>query len=222
MKLPQSLSHLVDQTRSLGPGRVARFAPGWLLRREYTVLVRNLLASLPNLPPGGSSVLREIRESDIAEIERMGSMTAREARRRWKEGHEGFLWWVDNQPAHYYWVTRRAVWLPYVARTFRPQPGDVCVLDVFTRPEFRGRGIDTRSSVDYLHRAHAAGLQRLIALVAPWNAPALHVAERRMGAVPVGSIGVRNFLVTRRHFATGLVRLEGSDGFHVLPGVPGP
>jgi hypothetical protein len=142
-------------------------------------------------------------------------LTAGEMQRRWAQGFEGFFWRVDGRPAHYYWITRHAAWLPYVARTFHPQPGDVLILDVYTYPEFRRPGIDTASSIEYLHRARAAGLRRLIALVATWNAPALHVAQERMGSLPVGSLRVIDLVLVRRHLATGLVRLEGDEGFSV-------
>jgi hypothetical protein len=65
-------------------------------------------------------------EADLAALERMGpALKTREARQRWAQGHEGLVWWVDGRPAHYYWITRQAAWLPYVARAtglVRPEP----------------------------------------------------------------------------------------------------
>lgn len=146
------------------------------------------------------------------------ALTRATIHRRLSEGQEGYLWSLDGTPAHSYWITREPVHLPYLGRTFRPAPGDVFVVDAFTRTDLRGRGLDRLSGLDYLHRVRAAGLRRSVALVAWWNAPAHRVSMDRMGYAAVGSIGFDHLLVTRRHFATGLVRLDAGRGFSLLPG----
>lgn len=90
-------------------------------------------------------------------------------------------------------------------------------MSVFTAPRFRRRGIDTLSSIDFLHVARARGLTRLVSLVARWNDPARRVAADRMGSTPVGSVGYWNLGVRRVYFATGGVRLDNQDGVRVEP-----
>lgn len=216
-----ALRRLVDHARTLGPVRTGRVAARWLVRRTFTAYVRDLGGSLPDVPPAGAMVLRAITEADFAAIERLDpALTAAEIRRRWAEGQEGHVWWLEGTPAHSYWITRQPVQLPYLGRTFRPVPGDVFVVDAFTRADLRGRGLDRLSGLDYLHRERAAGLRRSVALVATWNAPAHRVSRDRMGYEPVGSIGFHRALLVRRYFATGLVRLETDRGFSVLPVLP--
>ena len=196
-------------------------APRWLLRRTFTAYVRDLSAPLPDVPSAGPLVRRVIGEADIPALERMDPALARATiHRRLAEGQEGYLWWLDGTAAHSYWIAREPVHLPYLARTFRPAPGDVFVVDAFTRADLRGKGLDRLSGLDYLHRMRTAGLRRSVALIAWWNAPAHRVSRDRMGYVAVGSIGFDHLLVARRYFATGLVRLDADRGFSLLP-LPG-
>ena len=216
-----ALHRLVDHAHTLGPARVGRIASRWLFRRTFTAYVRDLSTPLPAVPPAGPLARAAIREADSATLERMDpALTLAEIRRRQAEGQEGYAWWLDGAPAHSYWITRESVRLLYLGRTFRPAPGDVFVVDAFTRADLRGRGIDRLSGLDYLHRVRAEGLRRSVALIASWNAPAHRVSRDRMGYTPVGSIGFRHALVARRYFATGLVRLDADRGFAIASETP--
>jgi hypothetical protein len=200
---------------------MGRVATRWFFHRTFAAYVRDLDASLPDVPSAGSMVRTAIAEADFAVIERLDpALTPAEISRRWAEGQEGHVWWLEGTPAHSYWITRKPVRLPYLGRTFRPAPGDVFVVDAFTRADLRGRGLDRLSGLDYLHRERAAGLRRSVALVASWNAPAHRVSRDRMGYTLAGSIGFHRALLARRYFATGLVRLDADRGFSILPVKP--
>jgi hypothetical protein len=210
-----------DRGRTFGLFRMGRVAPRWLVHRVFTTYVRDLTAPLPDLPSPTSWVRTAIRKAHVPELEQMDpAMTLPSVRRRWSEGQEGCLWSLDGSPAHYDWVARGPLHLPYLHLTFRPIPGDVFVVDAFTRADLRRRGVDAVSGVDHLRRMKTAGLRRSVCVVAWWNIPAHRVSQRRMGYGAVGTIGVRHRVVTRRHFATGLVRLDDRRGFTVLPAAP--
>jgi hypothetical protein len=135
------------------------------------------------------------------------------------EGQECWVAWIDGQPAHWRWETSRTTYLPYLGRALCPQPGDVCVVDVYTAPRFRGLGLHTEGTFLALERAKARGLTRLVGLVAWWNAPARRVMEVKTARTVVGSVGYWSLGAARRYFASGRVWLE-SDRIVVSPGCP--
>jgi hypothetical protein len=65
-----------------------------------------------------------IEEAHFGVLERLDpALTPAEIRRRWAEGQEGHVWWLEGTPVHSYWSTRRPALLPYLGRTFQPAPG---------------------------------------------------------------------------------------------------
>ena len=68
-------------------------------------------------------------------------------------------------------------------------PGDYLIAEAFTAPAFRRRGLHTAASLRCLQEARALGCVRLVGCIAPWNAPSLMVARRRMGRHVVGVAG---------------------------------
>ena len=188
-------------------------AAGWLVRREYLVMVRYVG---PAGPPARASDARWTRvEAQAEELVRGGTFPGTRAgiRRQLEEGQECWVAWMDGEPAHWRWESSRPAWLPYLGLSLRPQLGDLCVVDVYTRPRFRGRGLHTAGTLLALERARASKLTRLIGLVAPWNRSARHVMEVKTRRTMVGSVGFWN-LGARRYFSRGQVCLE-PKGFTV-------
>jgi hypothetical protein len=109
------------------------------------------------------------------------------------------------------WESRAPTYLPYLGCRLRPRSTDLLVVDEFTHPAARGRGLSTLGSLRSLHAARDAGCRRSVALVAWWNGPALRVTRDQMGRHLVGTVGCWNLGLARRYFVTGDLRLE-SDG----------
>jgi GNAT superfamily N-acetyltransferase len=212
------IRRFLDVARTLSVGRAVRLAPAWLLTRRYLVFVWDLRQAPAEMPaPDGVSctVLTAAEESALGEIDPL--MSPGEIRRRGVEGQECVVWWVGGTPAYYRWQSTETVFVPHIQKPLHPCAGDVIVLDVFTSPRFRGRGIGEFASRQALVRAQAMGLKRALWLVAWWNAPALHIANHPDHRRYMGTVGYLNLGLFHRHFATGYVRLA-PDGVHVDPG----
>lgn len=212
------IRRFLDVARTLGVGQAIRLAPAWLLTRRYLVFVWDLRRAPPEaIAPDGASC----RILVPAEWPALGGtdplMSPGEIRRRVAEGQECVAAWVDGILAYYRWQSIQAVFVPHIRTTLHPCAGDVIVLDVFTSPRFRGRGIGEFASRQALARARAMGLRRALWLVAWWNAPALHIAKHPEYRRCVGTVGYVNLGPFRRYFATGHVRLA-PDGVRVDPG----
>jgi GNAT superfamily N-acetyltransferase len=211
------IRRFLDVAGTLGVGRAVRLAPSWLLTRRYLVFVWDLGQPPAERPaPCGVSwtLLTAAEEPILGEIDPL--MSLGEIRRRVAEGQECIVGRVDGTPAYYRWQSTRAVFEPHIRKTLHPCAGDLIVLDVFTGPRFRGRGVGEFVSRGALARAQAMGLTRALWLVAWWNAPALSIAKHPDHRRCLGTVGYVNLGLFRRHFATGHVHLA-PDGVHVDP-----
>lgn len=212
------IRRFLDVARTLGVGPAVCLAPVWLLTRRYLVFVWDLRQAPPEMPaPDGASctLLTAAEEPGLSEID--PRMSPGEIRRRLAEGQECVVGWVDGTLAYYRWQSTEAVYVPHIRKTLHPCAGDVIVLDVFTSPRFRGRGIGEFASRQALARSRAMGLRRALWLVAWWNVPALHIARHPDHRRCMGTVGYVNLGPFRRHFATGQVHVA-PDGVRVDPG----
>jgi len=212
------IRRFLDVARTVGVGRALRLAPVWLLTRRYLVFVWELRQAPPEMPaPDGVSwrILTPAEWPELGGID--PPMSPEEIRRRVAEGQECVAAWVDGVLAYYRWQSTEAVFVPHIRKTLHPCADDIIVVDVFTSPRFRGRGIGEFASRQALARAWAMGRRRAMWLVAWWNVPALHIAHHPEYRRCMGTVGYVNLGPFRRHFATGHVRLA-PDGVRVDPG----
>ncbi len=212
---------LLDANRTLGIRRLLWVAPQWLLRQEYLLLVKDLRSPLPEVPVPESLRWTPLTEAELDHILAMNrALSETEIRRRWKEGQECLLCWSDESLVHYRWDATASTYLPYLGKTLRLLPGDTHATDVFTHPLFRGRGIQTASSVLALHRAKELGFSRFITMPAWWNAPSLRVNLEKTGRRVVGTVGCWNLGVRSYHFTTGDVWFDQSGSICLPPAAP--
>ena len=194
---------------------VLRIAPRWLICRRYLGIVADLheLALEPPQPP-------EIRVTSLAaaSVPAVGAldraMTREEVARRLEEGQHCTLGWWGHELAHYRWDSTSPVYLPYLGRVLRPEPGDQVVVGLYTAPAFRGRGIAGAVMMDAGGRARAAGVSRLVWLAAWWNTRSLALGEQLAPRVE-GTVGYWALGPCRRYFASGQIRLEPDGSFRI-------
>jgi GNAT superfamily N-acetyltransferase len=153
---------------------------------------------------------------ELATLESLDpAMTSAEVARRQAEGQECLVAWHGSDLAYFRWQTARSPHLPYLGCTLELGAGGFAVLDVFTSPAFRGRGIASFVGTVALVDAHDRGLRRAIWLVAWWNAPAFRIAREATHRRLAGAIGYRGVGRWRRYFATGDVVLGPGRGFRI-------
>jgi GNAT superfamily N-acetyltransferase len=200
---------LLDVGRTIGFVRLAWTVPRWLVRREFLVTVKDLSGPLP--PPA--------RDSDVAwrrlapaEIPRLlaqsPTLTDTEVWRRLREGQECWVGWAGDIPAHWRWETSTEAYFPYIRRRVRPLDGDRWIVDVYTHPSWRRRGLYAAATVAAMHRAREQGHRRLIGLIAAWNTPARRVAERELQRSVIGTVGHWAIGYWRPPLMSGWVRLD--------------
>ena len=212
------LYRLLDANRTLGLRRLLWVAPQWLVRQEYLVLVKDLRLPLPGIPANESLRWTDFTEAQIDRVVAINpALSETEIRRRLREGQECLLCWMGESLVHYRWDATASPYLPYLGKTLRYLQGDIFATDIFTHPAFRGRGIQTVSSIMALHRARDSGLSRFITMPAWWNGPSLRVNLQKTGRSVAGTVGFWNAGLWRYYFTTGAVRLGNSTSVHVRP-----
>ncbi len=204
------LAHrILDARRTIGVVRLARTAPGWLVRREFLVTVKDLTGPLPPIAPASDVVWRRLTVGEIPRLlAESPTLAAAEVRRRLHEGQECWVGWAGDIPAHWRWETSAEAHLPYLHRVVRPLDGDLWIVDVYTHPSRRRRGLYAAATVAAMHRARERGHRRLIGLIAAWNDSARRVAERELRRAVVGTVGYWTIGPWRPPLVRGRVRLD--------------
>jgi GNAT superfamily N-acetyltransferase len=216
------LPRLLDLAGTVGWPRALSIAARWLLLREYVVLSGELRPPLPETGPVLSLRWTDFSPADIPRLHRLNpALSVGEIRRRLQENQTCLIGWVDGSPVHYRWDTRRLTYLPYLRRRLRPRPGDTFLVEGFTAPAFRDRGLASTAVRIVLARAAAAGCTRFLTLVAAWNAPSLRTCQKA-GLQPVGTVGCRVLGPCRRYFATGQVHFDQDGTIHLASAATGP
>jgi len=206
----------VEVIRLVGLRRVLATEPRWMMQRKFLAFARDLTTPLPPVPLD-PVIRRTLGPGDVAALRDLDpTLSADEIRRRWRDGQHAEGGWEGDRLVYVRWEARGPAYLRYLGCWLRPLPTDLLVVDEFTHPRTRGRGISTVASFRSLHRARDAGCRRSLALVAWWNRSALRVTRDHMGRRLVGTVGYWNLGVTRRYFATGELRLD-RDGVSVSP-----
>jgi GNAT superfamily N-acetyltransferase len=212
------LTHRVlDVRRTIGVGRMAWTAPRWLVRREFLVTVKDLSGPLPRPTRGADIAWRKLAAPDmprlLAESPTLGEA---EVWRRLREGQECWVGWAGDLPAHWRWETSVETYFPYLHRVVRPLEGDRWIVDVYTHPSRRRRGLYTAATVAAMHRAREQGHRRIVGLIAAWNTPARRVAEQELGRSVIGTVGYWAIGPWRPPLVRGRVRVD-DQGRVVVP-----
>jgi len=219
-KIRRFYYRLLDANRTLGIKRLLWVAPQWLLRQAYLVYVKDLRLPLPEVPAHESLRWTGFTETQIDRVLAINpALSEAEIRRRLREGQECLLAWIGESLVHYRWDATASPYLPFLGKTFRLLQEDILAPDIFTHPAFRGRGIQTASSIMALHRARDLGLSRFITMPAWWNVPSLRVNLQKTGRSVAGTVGFWNAGLCRYYFATGDVCLDKNGSIWIRPPV---
>jgi GNAT superfamily N-acetyltransferase len=210
------LFRLRDTARLLGWRRVVWLSPWWAVRRRYVVLARDLRQPLPEAPARDDVRWSVLTEADIDALRTINpTFGETDIRRRWREGQECLLGWMDGVLAYARWDATGSTYLAYLDRTLELPPGDVLSATAFTDPRFRGRGLHAFFHLLALRRARERGSRRSLSVVAWWNTPALRVSRDYAGRQALGTIGYWGFGSFKHYFATGAVTLDAGSSFHL-------
>lgn len=76
------------------------------------------------------------------------------------------------------WAATGPTWLAYFGCKFIPSPSEAYLFDAYTDPAFRGHGIATALSAEWMHRLRAEGCAWAIRLTLPENRAALRAHEK--------------------------------------------
>jgi GNAT superfamily N-acetyltransferase len=222
------LFRLQEARRVLGDVEQAAVLARWLIRREYLVTAKDLREGLPTAPPVDGVRWRPLDDADIPlVVATRPTLGEAEVRHRLAEAQQCWVGWVGTRPVHWRWEADADVFLPYLGRRLRPNPGERWVVDVYTDPAYRGRGLYTASTALALQRAREHGRGHLLGIVASWNRPARHVMQVKVGRKVIGAVGYWQTGPWRRYFASGAVRFApdgaiGVDGGSPSLSRPGP
>jgi GNAT superfamily N-acetyltransferase len=113
------------------------------------------------------------------------------------------------------WHTTKPAYLSYLGKTFWPLEGDVFVVDSFTHPAFRRRGIQNCSINRTAREARESGLSRRLSMVPWWNTASLRATSKN-ACTMAGRVGYWNTGLRRFYFASGDVQLNRA-GVSVCP-----
>lgn len=207
---------LTEASGALGLGRALLVGPRWLVRREFLVLTRDLRLPLPGLRRDNPMRWTVLTVREIPCVVAMNPLlTDKEIRRRWAEGQECSLGWLDGTLVYYRWQGVGAVHLPYLGKTLRLARGDCFVSEVFTHPGFRRQGVFWSGVLWHLHRTRERGFTRTVSTPAWWNAQSIR-AQQKAGFAIAGRVGYWNLGVWRKYFADGYACLEETGEISIL------
>src|SRR5581483_4941228 len=113
----------------------------------YLMFFEKDLTDLTVKPPKNLDIrltLLERREAGMLAFSRPGiSDVVRRATERFEKGDQCFVAIAsNNQIAHSRWVSTNDTYIPELEMSTRPRDKQAYMYDGYSRPEFRGRGID--------------------------------------------------------------------------------
>ncbi len=166
----------VSQGLGLAMATLTQTITRWFFfRGDCFLLARSLEGAMPTAHPIDGLTLKEIQSGDLGLFTGMKNPSDL----LWYEsllakGRSCIAARLDDELAAYGWFTSQVE--PAVERTYVPlAPGDVFIFDLFTRPEFRRRGIQSAVLGRILALGREKGYTRALSLVRVNNAPSLNL-----------------------------------------------
>lgn len=192
---------VVYNLRAGGPRQLAVRAlgrAGRVFSRSYDAIVYRLDdLDVPEPVPGEGAELRELDWPGLLDGEYFKAVHFPDLiRRRFDDGERCVGVFFEGRLGHVSWMTRGRLQIdrgiPVV-----PVVGGVGIYDMFTLPDFRGRGAQTHALQALCRMARGDGADRAVALVREGNAPSRHVF-RKCGFAEIGDLRYRRRLWIER------------------------
>jgi GNAT superfamily N-acetyltransferase len=159
-----------------------------------------LPAQAVDAPPLPDAETRFLGEADLRAYATLHGASA-VASRRFARGERCFGIWLDGKLVSTRWLARGTVRLEYIDRETVLAPTDVYYHDVYTAPEYRGRGLSRVAAVVVSELLAAEGARRIVGVLEPENRAALG-ANKMAGYRTVGKIGYVKVGRWRRDFGS--------------------
>ena len=169
----------VRVTHGLRPAiaRWLRTVIGWFFFRGEYFLVVVPLELITRLEPRMALTIRLMETDDLSRFAELKNKTPAELlwyRTLLERGRSCVIALCDDQLAAYGWFTTQVE--PAVERTYVPlSSGDMFIFDLFTRPEFRRRGVQSALMGWMLEWGQTGGLTRALSLIRTDNLPSLNL-----------------------------------------------
>lgn len=215
-----SLALFADFRRALGTRRALLALPGWLVRREFSVMVSEVSvepAAPAAEPPAAALEWAPFTAADVPHLVALNpALDAAEVRGWLAAGHDCVLARLDGEPVHFRTYVTGRVDLPYLGRALALDDGDVLLGQAYTAPALRRRGLLAVAAAWSERHVRSRGHRRKVALIARWNEAPRRAAERA-GMVEIGRVGVLRLGPWRRWFARGRVRFDAAGDLRLPP-----
>ena len=184
--------------RDAGPRNLWFRTLGELGYRRQLVTELRLPAPAVDAPQLSDAEMRFLGEADLDAYATLRGASG-EASERFARGERCFGIWLDGKLVSTRWLARGRVWLDYIDRVATLAPSDVYYHDVYTLPDYRGRGLSRWSAVFIPELLAAEGARRIVGLLEPENRAGMG-ANKMAGYRVVGKIGYVKLGPWRRDF----------------------
>jgi GNAT superfamily N-acetyltransferase len=184
--------------RDAGPRNLWFRTLGELGYRRQLVTELRLPAPAVDAPQLSDAEMRFLGEADLDAYATLRAASG-EATERLARGERCFGIWLDGKLVSTRWLARGAVRLDYIDREEVLAPTDVYYHDVYTAPEYRGRGLSRVAAVVVSELLAAEGARRLVGVLEPENRAAVG-ANKMAGYRTIGRIGYVKLGPWRRDF----------------------
>jgi GNAT superfamily N-acetyltransferase len=155
---------------------------------RFIVFERPLNETIPEFHPQIELEIRPFEQFDLQMVKSINRPSeALQCERHLESGHKGLIAFYQDQPAGYAWGSADVN--PEIEKVpIHLEPGDVLCTDVFTKPQFRGKGVQTALSLARFQIFQDLGFSRAICYIEIQNGPSLAVWQRKLGARKIGTI----------------------------------
>jgi ribosomal protein S18 acetylase RimI-like enzyme len=178
--------------RGLWFATMAKLGYRRVLMREYV-----LAEGIAEVTPGVPVVIEQLQRDQVDEFNAFRAPAdPQSAAQRLASGHRCFVARYEGTIVCSGWVATGHAWSEYLSATISIAPDDFYMYGVYTRPEFRGKGIAEALRAETCRFYRSQGFRRVVTYVVPENRRALS----RLGFHTIGIVGCIRIGSFRRDF----------------------
>ena len=202
-------ARLSDACSIVGIPHALALSIQWFHRRRFEFFSFELARFQPDPLPAANLNWSFLEPGETAELSRINPLLGFEKiNRRLESGMRCRLGRKGDSIVHYRWECAQACRLEYLDLQYRPQPGELVSVEVFTVPDSRRSGIHKAATFWAAQQAKNQGFTRFSAFVADWNRPTQQIWRQGFGISPLGHIIYRPYSPKRRHKPGGRLKWD--------------